>query len=129
VRWPLRQPTLLVLATFGAVAAVAACNSLDCSLLECLPCPPALTVNVTNAADGGPVSNLGVVGMAGTCEASVCSLDVSTDGGPAGDYDFQLVAPGFTSLTVIQTIAAVEITGCCGCGYDFKTIDRSLTPE
>ena len=116
----------------GLVAALVACSpapdSDSCLGVECLACPTPLTVNVTNAADAGPVSSLTVSGLDGFCPASSCYLATSNTGTPAGQYDFELLSPGFVPLSLREYVPPADLNGCCDCGYTATVANVTLVP-
>jgi hypothetical protein len=122
----------LVLLGLGGVAAVVACSpapdSNACLGVECVPCPTPLTVNVANATDGGPVSSITVSGLDGFCQGSSCHLVSSNTGTPAGQYDFELLSPGFVPLTLREYVPPADLNGCCDCGYTATVVNVTLVP-
>jgi hypothetical protein len=47
----------------------------------------------------------------------------------AGRYELDLQAPGYRPVHLVEQVNAVERTGCCGCGYEPRTVDVQLQPE
>jgi hypothetical protein len=96
-----------LLALLGlACSGDAACLSLPC------PQPRALTITVTDAASGAPVTGA-VIDVTGRETATAPCSGTCNIAGPAGTYELEISAPGFVSLH-----RSIQVSGtdpACGC--------------
>lgn len=97
----------------------------NCRNIQCGPCPPALTVRVS-AEGGGPVEDAALVGEPGACNVTGTETECTPARSEAGDYTFDVAAPGFRTQRVTATVAAAEETGCCSCGYASQSVEITL---
>ena len=102
-----------------------------CDAVDCVPCPPALTVRLQAPAGKLP-PEAALEGISGTCgvdpqaNRTVCTLNENH----AGTFEFDIQAAGYQKVHVSQTVAADESTqGCCLCGYVGRVVDVQLTPQ
>ncbi|MEO5818691.1 MAG: PEGA domain-containing protein [Gemmatimonadaceae bacterium] len=104
---PLRVVSLL---------ALSACIETDCVIVPCAQ-PLALSIRVSSAINGGPVSNA-VAQITGGITATIPCLGSPTTclaPGSAGTYTVTISAPGFQSVTQTVTVKGKEPEKC-GCG-------------
>ena len=105
---------LLALSALGVVIASCGDGGHDCLPLPC-PLPLALILDITAAADGGPV-NGAVVKVSGVSGASVTTMPCNLTCyvyGYAGTYILDVEAPGFQGAH--RTITVQGTTPACGC--------------
>jgi len=111
----------------GGALALSGCGL--CGDVVCGACPPALTLNVSDAAKGGPVSGLTISGVTADCVPRVdlgytlCQVQLDV-----GTYEIALQAPGYDAQTISVIINADSGESCCSCGYNAKTRDVPMTP-
>jgi hypothetical protein len=128
--WPVMRfaPRFLLALPCGALALAAAGCGL-CGDVVCGACPPALTLNVSDATLGGPVNGLTISGLVADCSPradlgyTLCEAQV----GP-GTYQITLQAAGYLAQTVSMVINDDSGDSCCSCGYNPKYRDVPMTP-
>jgi len=115
---------------FGALASVLAVSGCGlCGDVVCGGCPPALTLKVSDSAEGGPISELSITGATADCVPrtdlgyTLCQIQLDV-----GNYELDLQAPGYAPQTISVTINPDSGESCCSCGYNAKTRDVALTP-
>ncbi len=117
-----RALVLLFASFFGTLAA--GCAGDECAGLQCGPCPPALTVRVQDT-HGQPVPGAAIPGYATDCSSAAgCSF-----GSSAGEFHFEVTAPGFKPQHVMATAPSSPSTGCCACGYESTTVTVVMQPD
>jgi len=100
-----------------------------CGDVVCGACPPALTLKISDAVQGGPVSELSISGVTADCVPrpdlgyTLCQVQLDV-----GTYELGLQAPGYTAQTISVTINADSGESCCSCGYNAKTRDVAMAP-
>ncbi|HEX8438535.1 hypothetical protein [Archangium sp.] len=125
--------SLTLLRTTLFVLSLSACGlpwmeEADCAAVLCGPCAPALSLRVSGAS-GKPVPEVVLGAGQGSCSAdgNVVSCNPSQNG--PGRYELDIQAPGYRSVHLVEQVAAVERTGCCGCGYEPRVVNVQLVPE
>lgn len=118
--------SLLAVLAAGLLAGCGLCGDVVCE-----GCPPALTLQVSDAQTGGAVADATVSGDATTeclvsegIDYAVCELAVQP-----GTYDFTVSAPGYDDQAINVTINPDSGDSCCSCGYNSKTKDVALEPS
>jgi hypothetical protein len=107
------QATAAVLLGLGALAgALASCTG-DCLAPPC-PMPIAITINVTDAATGGPVTGAFVSVTTATTETIPCTPGCIVLG-DAETYRLQVEAPGFETAQRAVTVRGSP-PSACSCG-------------
>ncbi len=125
--------SLTLLRTTLFVLSLAACGlpwteEEDCAAVLCSPCPPVLSLRVSGAP-GQPVPEVALGAGQGSCsrDGSVASCNPAQN--RPGRYELDVQAPGYRSVHLVEDVAAVERTGCCGCGYEPRVVNVRLVPE
>ncbi len=112
----------------AAVLLLSACVKVDCVTVPCAM-PLALSIRVSNAANGGPVANA-VAQVSGPLTATIPCAGTPTTcvaAGNAGTYTVTIIAPGFQSVTRTITVNGTEPQQC-GCGtVEAGHLDVALT--
>jgi hypothetical protein len=92
-------------------------NLLECSLVNCSPCPPSIFLVVQDST-GRPIPGAAVAGVEAPCQtdrstgSTLCQARV-----PPGSYQLTVSAAGFASRTVTVEVSAAPAPGgldCCG---------------
>jgi hypothetical protein len=119
-------PRLLLVLLCGSLALAAGGCGL-CGDVVCGACPPALTLKVSDAAAGGPITGLSVSGVAADCEPradlgyTLCEAQVAP-----GTYEISLQATGYLAQTISMVINDDSGESCCSCGYNAKYRDVQM---
>ncbi len=129
----------------GAVVAISAAGqNLACGVVDCSPCPPAMTIAITGMGETDPVGYVDIEAtysggrpLSFSCAANQfsggvteCSVFLSeTGGGDAGEYSLTISAPGYedTSLTV-QVRPDSGGDDECSCGFIHEFVAVELIP-
>lgn len=110
------------------VASHAGCSD-ECIRAPCLAPKPAITLNVRDAVDGGPVSNPVANGI--PCGSFGACIPIQADGGTihAGTSSIDVTAAGYGHLQVVVTVPAATPAPCsCELDYVPQTENVVLTP-
>ena len=118
-----------IAAVLGLLLAGTAGCSDECIRQACAIPEPAVTLNVRDAVDGGPVANPVANGF--PCGSSGTCVPLQPDGGTpqAGTTSFDVTAAGYDHVQVVVTVPAATPPECsCAPDYVPQTRDVALTP-
>lgn len=105
------------------------CSGEQCLSVPCATPKPAITLNVRDAVDGGPVQNPVANGF--PCGSSGECIPRQLDGGTigAGSSSIDVTAAGYGHTEVVVTVPA-STHGPCSCAPDYvpQTEDVALSP-
>jgi hypothetical protein len=122
------RSSFLVVTLVGAALVGAGCSEAQCMALPCF-FEPAVTLNVLDAVDGGPVASPVVNGF--PCGSSGVCIPMKADGGitGAGTNTFDVTAPGYRHSQLDVTVPAAGQDPCsCLPPYLPQTRDVALSP-
>jgi hypothetical protein len=119
-----------ILAVLGMLTSTTpGCSSDECLALPCVGPPPAVTLRVVDAIDGGPVADLMANGL--PCGSAGVCFPQKPDGGTigAGTSSIDVTAPGHDHVQLDVTVPSATPDPCsCQPDYVPQTRDVYLTP-
>jgi hypothetical protein len=98
----------------------------------CTPCPPPITLVLTDATHGGPIAGVSVDGDAEVCisgaEATVCTLQ-SKPYSALGLHELLIEAPGYEATPLEIELLQNPRWACCPCAYSAVHKELTLVPR
>jgi hypothetical protein len=119
-----------ILAVLGMLTSTTpGCSSDECLALPCVGPPPAVTLHVVDAIDGGPVADLMANGL--PCGSAGVCFPQKPDGGTigAGTSSIDVTGTGYGHAVLDITIPPATPAPCsCDPSYVPQTRDVALAP-